>query len=204
MKSIIELISIIEHKVKIIDIIDRLGIIGYDLLELLSENNIGYIENGIIRFNKEDRVRLAILALRYGIDIKEIAKVLSWRDFEYFASMILKTYGYNVYNNIRVKRLEIDILAIDEITLLIDCKHWRYNNLSNLRKAIEKQLKRSKILLNDDRFDIKYIIPVIITLNESILFIEQVPIVPIEKLSNFLEEFKGYTDLLLMINKEDL
>ena len=199
MKYILKLLSINEVKIK--DIIDNLGSQGDELLKLLSEYNIGYIDNEIVRLNKEDRLKLSILALKYGVDIKDIAKVLSWLDFEYFASMILKASNYIVYNNIRINRLEIDILALDDISIIIDCKHWRYNNLSNLKKAVNKQIMRARLLLNDKRFNIKYLMPLIVTLNESVLFIEHVPIVPIDKLSNFLDEFKGHMDSLLVISK---
>ncbi len=201
MKYILKLLSIIDNEVKIKDITDNLGLQGDELLKLLSEYNIGYIDNEIVRFNKEDRLKLSILALKHGVDIKDIAKVLSWLDFEYLASMILKAHNYIVYNNIRINRLEIDILALDDISIIIDCKHWRYNNLSNLKKAVYKQIMRARLLLNNERFNIKYLMPLIVTLNESILFIDQVPIVPIDKLSNFLDEFKGYMDSLLVISK---
>ncbi len=169
------------------------------MMQSLILNNIGEFIDDQIIFHREDRLKLAILALKEGIDIKDIAKVLSWRDFEYFASMILKEHNYQVYNSVRINRLEIDILAIDEIALAIDCKHWKYNNNSMFANAIEKQIMRSKLLLESNRFDIEHIMPLILTLHESITFIDDVPIVPIDKFDNFLIEFKGYMDHLLII-----
>lgn len=181
--------------------IDKIAIndLTEDIIQLIMMNNIGeFIENQII-FAREDRLNIALIALKNGIGIKEVAKVLSWKDFEYFASLILKEHNYQVYNSIRINRLEIDILAIDNIALAIDCKHWKYNNNSMLADAIKKQIRRINLLLDSKRFDIKHVVPIILTLHESLTFIDDVPIVPIDKFDNFLIEFKGYIDQLLII-----
>lgn len=178
------------------ELIDRFG---EEALQLLSINNIGELTDNKIIFTRDDRLKLAVLALRMGIDIKEVAKVLSWRDFEYFASIILKEHGYQVYNSVRVNRFEIDLLAIDDVILAIDCKHWKYNCNSMLANAIERQIKRIRLLLASRKFEIKYVIPLILTLHQSLRFIDNVPIVPIDKFDSFLLEFKGYIDSILVI-----
>ncbi|GIU72173.1 MAG: hypothetical protein KatS3mg003_1652 [Candidatus Nitrosocaldaceae archaeon] len=175
--------------------------VSEDILNVFNNIGIEISDERNIQFNREDRLKLAIIALKNGVDIKEVAKVLSWKDFEYFASIILNEHNYQVYNSVRIKRLEIDILAIDDLALVIDCKHWKYNNNSMLKKAVEKQIRRIELLLNSNRFDISYAVPIILTLHESISFIDKVPIVPITKFDSFIGEFKGYLDHICIIKR---
>jgi hypothetical protein len=175
--------------------------VSEDILHVFNNIGMEISDERNIQFNREDRLKLAIIALKNGVDIKEVAKVLSWKDFEYFASIILKEHNYQVYNSVRINRLEIDILAIDDLALVIDCKHWKYNNNSMLKKAIEKQIRRIELLLNSNRFDISYAVPIILTLHESISFINKVPIVPITKFDSFIREFKGYIDNICIIKR---
>ncbi len=200
MKRLLKLISIMREHIHTIDIYN---IFGYDegeeIIKLLLDNEICSIDGELIRFEEHAKLKMASIALRSGIDIKEIAKVLTWKDFEKFASMILEEHRYTVYNSFRINRLEIDILAIDDLALVIDCKHWKYNSNSRLKDAINKQILRIDLLLKSNKFDIEYAIPLILTLYESIPFIDNVPIVPIDKFSSFINEFKGYLDSLLVI-----
>lgn len=150
-----------------------------------------------------DKIITAIKTIREGRDIKEVSRSLSWNEFEIFASVILAKYGYNVYKAFRINRLEIDLLAIDnEVALAIDCKHWKYNSISSIKRAVDRQIKRAELLYNSKRFNIKYVVPVILTLYESIPFLEDVPIVPIDKFVGFIREFKGHLDSLRIIPKE--
>ncbi|RMF29728.1 MAG: hypothetical protein D6752_05430, partial [Candidatus Nitrosothermus koennekii] len=113
MNLLLRLISMLDDIKSIDELFGIFGDVTYDILQLLKDNNIGIIDEYNIQFNREDRLKLAIIALKNGVDIKEVAKVLSWKDFEYFASIILKEHNYQVYNSVRINRLEIDILAID-------------------------------------------------------------------------------------------
>ncbi|MEM2856067.1 MAG: restriction endonuclease [Candidatus Nitrosocaldaceae archaeon] len=183
---------------RFLKLLERINIdsIEDDIRDILVDN--GIIKGGVLQ--DDARLQIALLALKNGNSIDEVAKALSWKDFERFASIILQEYGYQVYNSIRIKRREIDILAIDnDLALVIDCKHWKYNNKSRLRYAINKQIERVRLLFTSDRFEFKYAIPVILTLYEDVKFIDNVPIVSIEKFSSFINEYKGYTDMLLVI-----
>ena len=65
-------------------------------------------------FSNSDRIKLAIFALKSGNDVESIAKILTWKDFEMFASEILNLSGYETECNLRFnkpRRIEIDVVG---------------------------------------------------------------------------------------------
>jgi hypothetical protein len=60
----------------------------------LSNNGIGTSSGSKILFSKEDRLKIAILALKMGCDIEQISIQLDWKDFEALTSKILRLSGY--------------------------------------------------------------------------------------------------------------
>jgi hypothetical protein len=96
--------------------------------------------------------------------------------------------------------MEIDVVGKKMNTaLLIDCKHWKHMNKSALDEIVKKQIERVKRFVYDERISA---LPVIVTLHqEQIQFVDNVPIVPIMKLSSFLDEFVGNLDSLASIEK---
>jgi hypothetical protein len=98
-------VSAICQKITLKEFQDRSGIAcktaAKYVLEYLVNNGIGKnLRNGY-SFSKEDRVKLAILALQSGTDIEVISKSLSWQDFEEFASRLLNLSGYVAECNVR-------------------------------------------------------------------------------------------------------
>jgi hypothetical protein len=70
---------------------------------------------------------------------------------------------------------------------------------SSLDEIVKKQIVRVKRFVSDETISA---LPVIVTLHqEEIQFIDNVPIVPIMKLSSFLDEFIGNLDSLASIEK---
>ena len=70
---------------------------------------------------------------------------------------------------------------------------------SALDEIVKKQVERVKRYVTDENMSA---LPVIVTLHqEEVQFIENVPIVPIMKLSSFLDEFVGNLDSLASIEK---
>ncbi|MEM3451150.1 MAG: hypothetical protein QXD42_00920 [Nitrososphaerales archaeon] len=178
-----------------------------EVLIFLEKENIAKINGNIVQFNKGGKLLTSILALKLGSSIDEVSKALSWKDFEEFISTIMIYNSYIVHKNFRLKnsKIEIDVLAFkDEKGLAIDCKHWyRSIGLSIMSKIVDAQIKRvKKFIMSDEakKFNVSYIIPVIVTLyNEQELFISKVPIVPIDKFSNFLNELDSMLDRILII-----
>ena len=98
-------------------------------------------------------------------------------------------------------RMEIDVVGINHgIAMLIDCKHWKKLSKSALNTIVEKQIKRVKHYVA--KTDGGIAVPVIVTLyHEEINFINKVPIVPVQQLSSFIDEFYGNLDKVKTIEK---
>jgi hypothetical protein len=176
-------------------------------LVFLEGENIAKIHANTVQFEKGAKLLTSVLALKLGSSIDEVSKALSWKDFEEFIATIMIYDGYIVHHNFRLKhpKIEIDILAFkDGKSLAIDCKHWyRSMGLSGISKIVKAQIKRAEKLLTSDeakKFNLSYVIPVIVTLySERVLFVDKVPIVPIDKFSNFLNELDGMLDMILIV-----
>ncbi len=98
-------------------------------------------------------------------------------------------------------RMEIDVVGIRlGIAILIDCKHWKKMNSSALNSIVKKQIERTKNYVAKTKNAIAA--PVIVTLyQDSVIFVDKVPIVPIFQLANFLEEFYGNLEKIQTIEK---
>jgi hypothetical protein len=167
----------------------------HELLFFLSQNNIK-VKDDKIDISCSNKLSIALLALRNGADIVNTCSKINWHDFELVSSEILKCHGYYVYTNFRLKnpRQEIDVIGVkSQIALVVDCKHWKRNSLSNLKYVVEKQKKRSVNFIQKSKMKIESAFPLILTfLPASLQFIDDVPIIPIDKLNSFLLDFDGY------------
>ncbi len=133
--------------------------------------------------------------LSKGELIEDIIRDINWHEFENFAATIFKEHDYDVFQNFRFKtknRYEIDLLVVkSNLVIAVDCKQWgrgRYKK-SAIKDSVTKQIKRTKELekiLVGENLKIK---PLIITLfEEDIVKHENVWIVPVWKLNEFLLE----------------
>ena len=179
-----------------------------EAINFLEVENIAKIDENTVQFEEGAKVLASVVALKLGSSIDEVSKVLSWKDFEEFVFTIMTYNGYRVRQNLRLRlpKIEIDVLAIrDGRGLAIDCKHWhRSVGLSSISKIAEAQIKRAeKLMMSDEakRFNLSYLIPVIVTLYSEQLFVNKVPIVPIDKFSNFLNELDSILDMILVIKR---
>jgi hypothetical protein len=99
-------------------------------------------------------MKLAMLALQRGCDIESISKSISWRDFEALTSEILGLYGYLTKTNIRLSkpsRIEVDVIGINNMAIVANCKHWKRHSLSSIPSYAEKQIERTRILFRAKR-----------------------------------------------------
>ena len=81
-----------------------------------------------------------------GGDILTVCKLIDWRDFELFASEVMKFHNYVVYKNYRMKKStrQIDVVGIRlQNALVVDGKHWKRNSYSEMVGAADKQ-KRTR------------------------------------------------------------
>ena len=174
-----------------------------ELLHTLVQNGIGTWNDDLIDFDiPNDRLQTALFAINLGATIEDVSEYLTWRDFESLTGLILEEKDFDVTKNLilRKPRMEIDVIGIKmDIALLIDCKHWKTMSESALDEIVKKQIERVKRYVADENMSA---LPVIVTLHqEEIQFVENVPIVPIMKLSSFLDEFVGNLDSLTSIEK---
>ena len=173
-----------------------------ELLYTLVQNGIGTWNDDLVDFDiPNDRLQTALFAIKLGADVESVSEYLTWQDFESITGLILEKKDFDVTKNLILTkpRMEIDVVGTKmDIALLIDCKHWKTMSKSALDEIVKKQVERVKRYVADENMSA---LPVIVTLHqEEIQFIENVPIVPIMKLS-FLDEFVGNLDSLASIEK---
>ena len=174
-----------------------------ELLYTLVQNGIGTWNDDLVDFDiPNDRLQTALFAIKLGADVESVSEYLTWQDFESITGLILEKKDFDVTKNLILTkpRMEIDVVGTKmDIALLIDCKHWKTMSKSALDEIVKKQVQRVKRYVADENMSA---LPVIVTLHqEEIQFIENVPIVPIMKLSSFLDEFVGNLDSLASIEK---
>ena len=173
--------------------------IAENVLDFLSNNGIGTLSGSKILFSNEDRIKIAILAIKMGCDIEQISKKLTWKDFEALASKILKLSGYKtaIHVTFSKPRMEIDVLGIkSQFAITVDCKHWKHGSIAILSFYTKRQKERTKILLVK-RSNISFAIPIILTLHSTkVRFIKGTPIVPITEFKSFLD---GLEDNLIEV-----
>jgi hypothetical protein len=128
-------------------------------------------------------------------ELESISENVSWQDFERLVSEIFEAHGYCVdVNTVHtkkseeiLKRAQYDIIARRSGRVIVaDCKHWnckRYK-ISALKNAVRDHIKRCEFLREKTGDEVK---PIIVSLfQEDIRFHENVPIVPVTSLNDFL------------------
>ena len=174
-----------------------------DVLYTLIQNGIGTWNDDLVDFDiPNDRLQTALFAINLGATIEDVSEYLTWRDFESLTGLILEEKDFDVTKNLILTkpRMEIDVIGKKMgIALLIDCKHWKTMRKSALDEIVKKQIERAKKYVADENIST---LPVIVTLHqEEIQFVDNVPIVPVMKLSSFLDDFIGNLDSLASIEK---
>ena len=174
-----------------------------ELLYTLVQNGIGVLNDDFVDFDiPYDRLQTALFAINLGANVEDVSEYLNWKDFESLTGIILEEQDFEVTKNLILTkpRMEIDVIGKKmDIALLIDCKHWKNMSKSVLDEIVKKQIERVKHFVSTENISA---LPVIVTLHqETIQFVDNVPIVPIMKLSSFLDEFVGNLDSLKSIEK---
>ncbi|MBI3842062.1 MAG: restriction endonuclease [Thaumarchaeota archaeon] len=168
------------------------------ILENLLQNGIGKLEEDLVYFDENDKLKTCLLAISMGAPIDEISRLLDWKDFESLVAEMLDSSDFETTRNLVLTkpRMEIDVVGIKSgVAILIDCKHWKRLSNSSLEKAVQKQIERTKHYLSKE--NIRAAVPAIVTLyDEKLRFINNVPIIPIFQLNSFCEEFYGNLDEL--------
>jgi hypothetical protein len=138
--------------------------------------------------------------LKINFQADGVSRLLSWQDFELLAGALLRASGYEVRQDVHLRRprAQIDVVATGlSMTLSIDCKHYRREQgPSSLEKVALAQLRRSALLRKTSN-DPRPIASLILSMSEPEgKFVRGVAVVPIRTLRNFLISLDSYDGLL--------
>ena len=151
----------------------------------------------------EFNLKAALSDIKKGMPIEEASRYVDWKDFEGLVAEILESKNFEVTRNFRMKKptMEIDVVGIHLGTaVLIDCKHWKRMSNSALENIVLKQIERVKHYVGTTNENMAA--PVIVTLyQETIKFVNRVPIVPIMQFSSFIDEFYGNLENIRTVEK---
>ncbi len=116
-------------------------------------------------------------------EFEDFLKRSSWQSFEGVVGSIFESHDFEAEVSVvkifeKTKR-QYDVLAKKyDLFIGVDCKKWKRSSESAIKKAVEKQSERCS------RIRAK---PMIVTLlDEDIISIKGVPVVPVFKLNDFL------------------
>lgn len=186
------------------------------LLQKLKKEGIVYVDTHFIAADSGQRLKLAVYAMRSGADLERVSDFLGWKEFEDLATIALIQNGYAVNKNLRFKygsrRWEIDVVGSRKpLIVCIDCKHWtRGLTQASLKRIVKEQVERTSALakclssfmgkIEGASWNTVKLIPAILTLTTArFIFYENVPIVPVLKLRDFMDQLPIYADSLFLI-----
>jgi hypothetical protein len=176
-----------------------------ELVNYLINLGIGEFSDDSVAFSEKDKLDTILLAMKQGCDPERLSKKIQWNDFELFTSLLMASAGYSYERNVVLTnpRIQIDVIGFyRKIALLIDCKHWMKIYGFNISKFSSNQIRRAEVFL-DKRKDVESAIPIIVTLHEyNYNFFDKVPIVPISRFKEFLQNFPLYLDTLHFIQNK--
>ena len=154
------------------------------------------------------RFKLAFEAGRHGA-LQQVARALTWREFEAFTEDCLRAVGFDTQKGIVVKggsrRWQIDVIARkSRMILAIDCKHWESPGYdSKLSKAAEHQKLAVQALIQQLASKGEFgreqvlVLPMILTLFEPrSRLVDGVVAVPVEQFADFLEGVSPFSSEL--------
>jgi len=160
------------------------------------------------------RFKLAFEAVRHGA-LQQVARALSWQEFEAFTEECLQTVGFDTRKGIIVKddsrRWQIDVIAKkSRMILAIDCKHWESPGYdSKLTKAADHQKLALHALIQQmtGRGDVEregvFALPIILTLFEPrSRLVDGAVVVSVEQFADFLEGVSPFSSELPFIHTQ--
>jgi len=174
-------------------------------LRKLSEEGFIRQQRGFVEPSPNQRVSVAVQAIKLGADFEQICKLLEWTEFESIAAQTFQVNGFRVLKNFRFKhaarRWEIDVLGCKEpLVVCVDCKHWRRGwSKAAMIKAVETQVERTRNFAETlshsyhrtklAEWKTATVIPIVLSLvSGSFKFHNNVPIVPVLQLQDFINE----------------
>lgn len=193
--------------------------IALKLLKKLQNEGLFYLKDNFVDADSGNRLRLAVKAVSLGADIEHVSEFLRWQEFEDISAVALERNGYLSRKNVRFKhggrRWEIDVVGCRKpLVLCVDCKRWQRSvNPSALKKIVEAQVERARALADTlpspslkvecVKWNKAKFVPVILSLMpSSFKFYDDVPVVPVLQLQNFLTQLPAYVGSVKYFTKE--
>jgi hypothetical protein len=138
------------------------------------------------------RVSAAMALTRLGADLGQVARSLTWKEFEEYCALAIAAAGYAVRTNVRLRKptRQIDMLAESpSLVLSVDCKHWgRGSSAAGLEAAAVAQIERTEVCARGTLTGLgRTFLPVLLTMvDNQVKVVEGVPVVPLGTLREFL------------------
>lgn len=188
-------------------------------LESLLRNNAIGSDGEKITADINQRLGLAVRAVRAGADLERVSKALGWLEFEEMAAYTFEENGFRVSRRFRFqadgRRWEIDVLARRRpLVICAECKHWS-KGLGNLtaRRIVETHLEKVRVLsenaprltkrLGVGGWGEAVFVPITLSLQPARNRIyRRIPVVSVFELPSFLSEFEGQMEWLAKFSVE--
>ena len=189
------------------------------LIKQLENEGLISKNSDFVEVDKDNRLKLAARAISLGADLEHVSSFFNWHEFEDITALALERNGYTTVLNMRFRkegrRWEIDVVGCrNPLVLCIDCKHWKRSmNPSALRKIVKAQVKRTYALATTlptplikvecVKWNKAKFIPIILSLIPGRLkFYDNVPVVSVLQLQDFLSQVPAYVESLKYITKD--
>lgn len=189
------------------------------LLEKLQSEDLLRIDHESVAADSENRLKLAVKAISLGADVEAASSFLQWQEFESIAATAFNNYGYSVVQNLRFKhaarRWEIDVVGCKKpLVVCVDCKDFHHGLApSAVRRIVEAQVERVRALadalpalsvrMECVKWAVAKFVPVVLVLMPSrFKFYNEVPIVPVLQLQDFLSQLPVEVESLKYFQKE--
>ncbi len=186
------------------------------LLRKLQNEGLVYHQHRLVEADTAQRLKLAVHAIQLGADLERVSTLLRWQEFEAIAAVGLEQNGYGIARNLRFKhakrRCEIDIVGSRKpLALCVDCKHWRRGlHPSTLKKIVKEQIERTSALAQVlpslvgktecASWSHAKLVPMVLSLMTGrVKFLDNVPIVPVLQMQDFLNQLPAYADSLFFV-----
>lgn len=189
------------------------------LLANLQNQELIYLKGDIVEVDTSNRLKLAVKAVLLGADVERVSGLLCWQEFEEIAALALRNNGYTVAKNVRFnhggRKWEIDVVGCRKpLVVCVDCKHYHHGmSPSAVQKIAEAQAQRTKALadvLPNTKIKLdctgwskaKFVPAILSLLPSKAKFYDEVPIVPVLKLQDFISQLPAQLEALAYFRKE--
>jgi hypothetical protein len=179
-----------------------------DYMAYLASNGLIDEEGGSVSASLDQRLGLAVRAVRVGGDLERVSRALGWLEFEEIVARIFEENGYDVKRRFRFqaegRRWEIDVLAARRpLIVCAECKHWaRGLGSATARRIAEAHLEKVEVLSRGleglrDRAGIRHwsratLIPMALSLQPARERVyRRIPVVSVYALPGFLSEYEA-------------